>query len=117
MLRELKFFFKKPLIKYPAAVAAIFSLVQVVALIIRIKPSTEPIYLHYTTYLGVDFVGAWYLAYLLPVASFFCAIVNTVLAFTLVKRDALLAYILTVGAAIVALLLCIQTILIIRLNA
>ncbi|TSC77154.1 MAG: Uncharacterized protein G01um101431_337 [Parcubacteria group bacterium Gr01-1014_31] len=37
--------------------------------LLRVRPHAEPIILHYTLYFGIDRVGEWYRAYLLPLAG------------------------------------------------
>lgn len=117
MWRDLRFFFRDKIVYYSAITAVIFIVLQVLLLQINIQPRSEPLSLHYTTYFGVDFIGAWYLLYLIPLISFGLGILNLVLAFILAKYDKLLSYILMFALVFVSLLLTIHTALLIRLNA
>ena len=111
------FFFRDRIVYYSAIVAVIFIVAQVLLLQLNIKPRSEPVSLHYTTYFGVDFIGAWYLLYLIPLLGFGLAILNLTLAFVFAKHDKLLSYILILTIIFALLLLTIHTALLIRINA
>ena len=117
MLRNLRFFFKDPFIRYPAAAAAIFIVAQVLVLVRGVKFRGEPIYLHYTTYLGVDFVGAPALAYLFPFAGLVAGLLNFGLAYRLTRQEKLLGYFLSLGTAIVCALFLLQVVSIVQRNS
>lgn len=117
MLYGVRPFFKDTLIRYSALAAVIFIAAQATVLSFGIKPSVAPIFLHYTTYLGVDFVGAWYLAYLIPITSFVFVILNSILAYLLSRKDILFGYFLMVASALLSALFLIHAILTVRLNA
>lgn len=117
MFRSLRLFSKDPLIRYSLLATGVLIFAQLVVLTIGIKERGEPISLHYTTRFGVDFVGAWFLAYLLPLGSLFVLMLNASIAYYLIRYERLLGYFLTVGAAFVAALLLIQSVLIVRLNS
>jgi len=117
MWRDLRFFFRDRIVYYSAIVAVIFIVAQVLLLQLNIKPRSEPVSLHYTTYFGVDFIGAWYLLYLIPLLGFGLAILNLTLAFVFAKHDKLLSYILILTIIFALLLLTIHTALLIRINA
>src|SRR3989338_8219107 len=101
MLREFRFFFKNAIVKYSVAGAKLFTVAQVIILIVKIKPAREPIFLHYTSYLGVDFVGMWYLMFLTPFASLLFTVVNITLAFRIRGKDQLLPFFLQIGKALI----------------
>lgn len=113
----LRFFLKNPRIRYPLASAFFLTVVQILLIVFYIKPSTEPIFLHYTTYLGVDFVGAWYFVYLIPLSTFLLSLVNALLAYFFARRDIIFAQIITATSAVAAVFLLIYTVLIVRLNS
>ena len=117
MLRDLRFFFKDTWILYATLIWGLLILAQLVVLLISIVPKDEPIALHYTSYLGVDYLGAWYLAYGLPVGSLVVGALNLALAYVLAKRDKLLGHLLVIGTVLVSVLLLVQVALLVRLNA
>ncbi len=117
MLRSLRFFFKDPFVRYAGIVCACFVVGQVVILALGIKQKAEPMSLHYTTYLGVDFVGAWYLVYGIPLGSLIISALNFGLAFVLVRTDKVLSYLLPSWTLFLLALLTIQSVLLTRLNA
>lgn len=117
MLRSIRFFFKNPIHRYFGLANVALIAAQIVLLVWKMKPDSPQVFLHYTTYLGVDFVGAGYLVYLIPFGSLFCAILNTTLAWYVSKKDMFSAYLLTIGATLITALLLVHTILLIRLNA
>lgn len=116
MKRELRFFFKDHLIGYPAFIALLSSIVAVIWFGIKIKPTKELIFLHSTRYLGVDLIGQWHLVYFLPLGSLLVLLFNVLLGYFLAPRDKILTYLLTISAAVVAIILLIQSVIIVRLN-
>ena len=117
MWREIRFFFKDPFVRYAGILCAVFIVGQILILAFGIKPKAEPIFLHYTTYLGVDFVGAWYLVYGIPLGSLILSILNFGFAFALVRIDKVLSYLLPSWTLFLLLLLTIESFLLTRLNA
>lgn len=117
MLRSIRFFFKNPINRYfgLANVALVFA--QTIALVWKMNPESAQVFLHYTTYLGVDFVGAGYLVYLIPLGGLFCTILNTCAAWYISKKDMFSSYLLIIGTALINILLLVHAILLIRLNA
>lgn len=116
MLNDFRFLLKDNWIKYPIITSGALILAQIVMLFFGIKQKSEPISLHYTTYLGVDFIGAWYLTFLLPLASIVFVILNVAVARMTAKKNKMLGYIAVAGAGIAVLLFFVQTIFLIRLN-
>ncbi|MBI4135334.1 hypothetical protein HY477_01205 [Candidatus Uhrbacteria bacterium] len=117
MLRTWGIFFRNAFITYSLIGTAALIVANFLVLGVGIEPSADPIFLHYTTYLGVDFVGAWYLVYLIPVSALCIGILNTVLAYFFSRRDILFAQLFTATATLVALFLLIYSILVVRLNS
>lgn len=117
MWREMRFFFRTPFVRYSGILCAVFIVGQIMILAFGIKPKPEPIFLHYTTYLGVDFVGAWYLVYGIPLGSLIVSALNFGLAFVLARTDKVLSYLLPSWTLVLLVLLTIQSVLLTRLNA
>jgi len=117
ILRNLRFFFKDSVVLFSLVSIFLLTLAQLITLFINIKPKAEPIFLHYTTYFGVDFIGAWYLVYGLPLASLVIGLFNTGLAYLLVRREKVLGYVLLISSVLVSVLLLIVALLVVRLNS
>ena len=115
-MRDFRFFFKDAVIRYATVIGGLLILAQLVVLLVNIVPKDEPIALHYTSYLGVDYLGAWYLAYGLPMGSLIVGVLNLALAYVLARRDKLLSHLLVIGAALVSALLLVEVALLVRLN-
>ena len=117
MFRDIRFFLKDAIVKYSVLSAMLFIVAQLAVLIIKIRPSDKGIFLHYTSYLGVDLVGAWSSMYFVPLANLLTLTLNSALAYRISRKDKVLGYLLALGSALLSLLLLIYVILIARLNA
>lgn len=117
MFVKLRFLFRDQVIKYSVLTALLFVIAQIGVLVFGIKPQTEPIFLHYTTYLGVDFIGAWYLAYLIPIMGVIFIAINLGIVYVFLHKDKLLWHILTVSSALLNLLLLIHAVLLVIINS
>jgi len=53
----------------------------------KFKPQTDPIYLHYNIYYGIDLIGSWYLIYIMPLVGLLMIILNTIFAVLLYKKE------------------------------
>ena len=113
----LNFLFKRPVFKYSLILIGILVIAQVLILTFGIKQREGQLFLHYTTYLGADFLGAWYLIYGIPFVSLVLALLNATLAHYLGKKEILLGYFFIIGSVIITLLLLIHALLIVLLNA
>ena len=116
MWRDIRFFFKNQLLLYPILFAGMLTLAQVIVLFIGIPRADEPIFLHYTAYLGVDFIGAWYLVYLIPLGRICAVALNGAVAYFLGRQDIFWGYLLVIAAALTAALLLLYSVLLVRLN-
>ena len=111
------FWYQNSVLRYLILATAALILGQLLILIIGIEPQEDPIFLHYTTSFGVDFIGAWYLVYLIPLASTIILTINGLLARILSRRDPYLGYLMLSGALAVVFLLLIQAILLPYINS
>ncbi|MBI2551822.1 hypothetical protein HYW17_00785 [Candidatus Uhrbacteria bacterium] len=111
------FWYQNPVLRYLTIATAVLIFGQLLILALGIAPQEDPIFLHYTTAFGVDFIGAWYLVYLIPLASSIILGVNGLLARILVRRDPYLGQLMLAGALIAALLLLLQAILLLYVNS
>lgn len=117
MIRDFRFFLKEDLIRYPAIVSGCAIVIQIVLIALTLSPTGDSISLHYTTYFGVDFIGARYLMYGIPAIALLISASNAALAYIMSTRnEKLFAYMLSVGAAVISLLLTLAVLLLLRLN-
>ncbi len=116
MLRSMRFFLKNPVNRYFGLVNAALIGAQIAVLVWKMEPGNAQVFLHYTTYLGVDFVGSAYIMYGIPLGGIFCTILNTAGAWHISKKDMFFAYLITTGTVLINILLLVHAILLIRLN-
>lgn len=74
-------------------------------LLLAVRPSAEPVTLHYTIYFGVDRVGAWYQLFLVPLAGLIVLAVNAGLSATYRRREALIGLLLAGSTLVFQVLL------------
>jgi len=114
---EIKHFFKDKIILVLLAVALLLNLAIWAILFIKIKPSPLPIILHYNVYFGVDYLGKYTQAYIIPIIGLLVLIVNMILSCLVYPKSKLSVRILTITAAIAQILLMVSAITIILFNA
>ncbi|MBI5622027.1 hypothetical protein HY933_04170 [Candidatus Falkowbacteria bacterium] len=86
--------------------ALVLNCVLYLVLYLLVKPSADPLVLHYSVYFGIDLIGSWYSLYLTPAVGTFLWLVNVVLALVFYQEQRLAAYLLGgVTALMTALLL------------
>lgn len=54
---------------------------------IQVKPRTDPIPLHYTITFGIDRIGPWYSAFILPLSGTIMLLLNIALASLTVEHQ------------------------------
>jgi len=74
----------------------------------KVRPSPEPMTLHYTIYFGIDRVGEWYRTYVLPFAGLAIAGVNYYITIVYRSREPLIGNLLAVTSLVAQLLLWIS---------
>lgn len=75
---------------------------SIIVLLIFIHPMQNAIVLHYDVYFGVDLLGNWWQAYLLPIFSFCLAFGHLALASFLYRRmERIAAYLLLFGSGLI----------------
>lgn len=72
----------------------LLNLLTWIILIWKIKPSVEPIPLHYNIYLGIDLIGNWKLVYILPGSGLIIYFINFIISYIIYKRLKLISYFL-----------------------
>ncbi|MBU2236256.1 MAG: hypothetical protein ABIF80_01160 [Patescibacteria group bacterium] len=87
-----------------------------VILYIFIKPSHEPIYLHYNIYFGIDLIGEWYKIYLIPLTGLIVILVNYLAGVIMYSSKRVLSYLVVIFAIPVNLFLALSAILLAFIN-
>ncbi|MBU0612782.1 hypothetical protein KKB10_02075 [Patescibacteria group bacterium] len=87
-----------------------------VILYIFIKPSPEPIYLHYNIYFGIDLIGEWYKIYLIPLTGLIVILVNYLAGVIMYSSKRVLSYLVVIFAIPVNLFLALSAILLAFIN-
>ena len=87
-----------------------------IVLYIYIKPSHDPIYLHYNIYFGIDLIGEWYRIYLIPLTGLVIILVNYLAGVIMYSSKRVLSYLLVIFAVPVNMFLALSAILIVYIN-
>ena len=74
------------------------------------------IYLHYNLYFGIDNIGYWYEALIIPLLGLFIIIFNSVLGYFLYVQEKVLSYSLVVSQTLLQIILFAAAIFVILLN-
>jgi hypothetical protein len=109
-------FFKDKVIFSNLIISLALALFSLIWLYFKITPTAEPIALHYTIYLGIDFIGPWYHVFMFPLAGFIVLIVNFSLAYRTYLDTKILAILLALTSSIIQFILAITSILVVLLN-
>jgi len=75
-----------------------------ILLYVKFKPQSNPIYLHYNIYFGIDLIGPWYQIYIIPVIGLVIIIVNSLFSILLYKKEKIVSIII-IGVTIFMLLI------------
>lgn len=81
-----------------------------------LPPSSEPVFLHYTILVGVDFIGPAWQAYLLPLGGLIIVLVNYAVGFITFNQGRFLARLLSVSTFFLQLLLAGAVVFLVGLN-
>jgi hypothetical protein len=74
------------------------------------------IFLHYNIYFGVDNIGSWYKAFIIPLLGIIIIIFNNILAYSFYLKERLISYVLVVSQVLIQLVLLAASIFVILLN-
>lgn len=95
-------FFKNILIHWVLIISIFINGACWGALLFFVRPVDFPIILHYNVYFGVDMIGAWWQAYLLPWVAVIIMMINVILAYFFHNyNQRIIAYILLLAAFLV----------------
>lgn len=90
------------------------NIAQWLFLSIQVKPRTDPIPLHYTITFGIDRIGPWYTAFILPFSGTIMLGINIVLASLTVEHQRVTATFIAWLSLLMQLTLLAAAILIFR---
>lgn len=110
-------FFKSHIVIWLLALSLLGNIINWVILKIWIKPVDFPIILHYNVYFGVDMIGDYRQAYLLPLIGLVLLIVNLILAmYFYSQKERIASYILLMATLMVELSLIVGSSSVILIN-
>jgi hypothetical protein len=113
-----KEFFRNPIIQWLFIATIFINLVAWTLLAIFIRPSADPIWLHYNVYFGVDIIGSWWQAYILPVMGLFFFFVNFVLGYYFFNtKERIATHILFLASLLVQVSIIVAVVPIIIINS
>lgn len=99
---EGKSFFQNLIVRSALAASGLFNLASWAVLALVIKPDRSMIILHYNVYFGVDIVGVWQQAYIVPSIGLLFLGVNTFLArWFYEKQERIAAYLLLLASLMI----------------
>lgn len=76
-------------------IALLINLASWLYIFLYIKPQSEPIFLHYNIYYGVDLIGNWYQIYLyIPFIALVVYFINAFISYILYRRDIKLTFLI-----------------------
>lgn len=85
------------------SVAAVFVLLMWGAVLVRVRPTSFPVPVHYTTLGGFDTLGSWYQPILSALYATILVLANLVLSYLSYRRSRMASFFLLAGAAVLAL--------------
>lgn len=82
----------------------------------RIRPSAEPIPLHYNIYFGLDLIGPWQQAFIIPAVGLAIFLLNFVLAWWLHQHEKALGHLLMGMTSVLQIFLLIGGVMLVLIN-
>lgn len=83
---------------------------------IFIKPTPEPIYLHYNIYFGIDLIGDWYKIYLIPLSGLVIILVNYFVSVIIYSSKRVFSYVVLSFTVIIHFFLVLAALLLTHIN-
>lgn len=110
-------FFRNPLVHWTLIGTLFANIASWAILAAFIRPIDFLIILHYNVYFGVDLVGAWWQAYILPAMGAFFWIVNFILALVFFRRkERIASHIFLLASFIIQVAIIIAEVAIVLIN-
>jgi hypothetical protein len=107
---------KNKIISIALLVALLLNLGIWILLYMFIKPSLEPIYLHYNIYFGIDLIGSWYRIYLIPLSGLLIILVNYFMGVIMYSSKKLLSYVIVIFTVPINMFFALAAVLLIFIN-
>lgn len=82
----------------------------------NIRAQADPIFLHYNILFGVDFIGAWWWVFYLPLTGLVIIGVNGLIGWALFHKDKLIALLLQAVSVLSSIFLLVTAALLVFLN-
>ncbi len=96
------------------AFSAVCNIAQWGYLLLRVRPQPDLIPLHYTTTIGIDRIGPWYSAFLLPISGTMILMLNFVLTLVTIEHQRVTAGLIVAVSIGLQLILVVSALLIFR---
>lgn len=108
----LRFFFEDRFNRLVYTLVALLILASFVAVVLFV-PKEENVALHYNVYFGIDFIGSWFLALLIPTVMLILTVLNTVVGLMVWRHDRIIGYFMATGSLFVNVIGAISVVLLI----
>ena len=110
-------FSKNVVVRLLAIAGMLFSLIALGLFLYFIRPTDSLLILHYNIYFGVDLLGLWWQAYILPVLCFVLFLGHFSLArYFYYQHERVAAYLFLLGFVLVSLSLLVASVAIVYIN-
>lgn len=116
MWQQWQQFFRRPAVWITTGAAGLINIATWLILLINIKPQTNLIVLHYTVYFGVDLVGGWLEALLIPAFGLVVLLTNLLIAAFFAERYRVASYFFLILTPVIELLLLLAAVFVIIAN-
>lgn len=83
---------------------------------LNIRAGEELIYLHYNLYFGVDFIGAWYKVFIIPIFGLIILLINYPISIQIYLKDKFISCVLACSALFSQGILLLASIAIVWIN-
>lgn len=113
----LKLYFKYRFNLVMLVLALLINIVNWFWIVLRIRPQSDLIFLHYNVLFGVDYIGEWWRVYFIALTGLIILIFNFLLGWLLFNKDKFVSVIMNIVNVISQIFLLIATAILVFLNA
>lgn len=85
-------------------------------LALKVKSQSDPIFLHYNIYFGVDLIGEWYQIFIMPLTGLIIYFINLYFSYIIYRREKIISYSIISLTAVIQLIILLASFLIVRQN-
>src|SRR3989338_8238054 len=103
MIENLKEYLKNTVVLINVIVSFLCIAALFILIFLKIRPTSQPIPLHYNVYVGINYIGPWYYLYGIPVIASIIVLINQILGLIFFHRKKFLSYFLGVASSLVSL--------------